>query len=244
MTTFTEAEEETTTTRTTTTGEVAEEREDVELEEAEGEEPQHLTPGVEDEELQHQELEEGPLDEELPREGEVEEPLLLDEVDRSSTPTRIRMTSTMVSHGPPLLGELSLTPSVLALGPPPPPRSRSSNNNNGYGNPGGAPQCQCGKSAIERTVTRETQNKDRQFWCCSAPKDEGCGFFVSRLFRSFLGHSSARLITFFASISFQEWVNGPSGGGGGGGGAGAGAAKRPFDGVSRRVSSSCPLELH
>ena len=38
--------------------------------------------------------------------------------------------------------------------------------------------CGCNKPAVERTVHKETENKDRKFWCCSAPKEEGCGFFV------------------------------------------------------------------
>ncbi|KAG8819991.1 DNA topoisomerase [Serendipita sp. 399] len=40
-----------------------------------------------------------------------------------------------------------------------------------------ARQCRCKKDAIERTVTKEGQNKGRTFWKCSNPEDSQCKFF-------------------------------------------------------------------
>lgn len=40
-----------------------------------------------------------------------------------------------------------------------------------------ARQCQCHEDAVQRTVTKEGQNKGRIFWGCSKGKDGGCGFF-------------------------------------------------------------------
>ncbi|CED85438.1 prokaryotic type i dna topoisomerase [Phaffia rhodozyma] len=38
-------------------------------------------------------------------------------------------------------------------------------------------RCGCMKPAVERTVLRDTANKGKRFWACSAPQGEGCGFF-------------------------------------------------------------------
>lgn len=88
-------------------------------------------------------------------------------------------------HGPLSVGKLdedtadSLTRSLLAdARPPPPPRGRAPRDDGGGGG-GGGPTCGCNKPAVEKTVVRDTANKDRKFWSCSAPQGEGCGFFVS-----------------------------------------------------------------
>ena len=37
--------------------------------------------------------------------------------------------------------------------------------------------CGCGLQAIQRTVQKEGPNKGRQFYTCSKPREEQCGFF-------------------------------------------------------------------
>ena len=37
--------------------------------------------------------------------------------------------------------------------------------------------CNCGTEAVQRTVQKEGPNKGRQFFTCSKPRDDQCGFF-------------------------------------------------------------------
>ena len=37
--------------------------------------------------------------------------------------------------------------------------------------------CACGENAVERTVTKENENKGRLFYVCYKGRDEGCSFF-------------------------------------------------------------------
>lgn len=38
-------------------------------------------------------------------------------------------------------------------------------------------QCRCKEDAVQRTVTKDGNNKGRLFWACAKGRDEGCGFF-------------------------------------------------------------------
>lgn len=75
----------------------------------------------------------------------------------------------------------SLPPApVYNQGPPPPRppapgRSRSSPSDAQDGS--NAPQCRCEEPAVKRTVMKEGANKGKQFWSCSKPQSDGCGFF-------------------------------------------------------------------
>lgn len=42
---------------------------------------------------------------------------------------------------------------------------------------GGGIVCGCQEPAVERTVSKEGDNKGRKFYACSKPREEGCGFF-------------------------------------------------------------------
>ncbi|KAJ3510270.1 hypothetical protein NLJ89_g4776 [Agrocybe chaxingu] len=39
------------------------------------------------------------------------------------------------------------------------------------------PQCSCGVAAVQRTVTKESATKGKQFWTCPKDRDSSCGFF-------------------------------------------------------------------
>lgn len=39
------------------------------------------------------------------------------------------------------------------------------------------PSCRCDEPAVEKTVTKESDNKGRKFFTCSKGQDGGCGFF-------------------------------------------------------------------
>lgn len=38
--------------------------------------------------------------------------------------------------------------------------------------------CECGESAVRRTVSKEGANQGRAFYCCSRPRDQQCKFFL------------------------------------------------------------------
>lgn len=47
------------------------------------------------------------------------------------------------------------------------------------GGPGSTPACKCENDAVLRTATKSAANQGRQFWTCSKPQSDQCGFFVS-----------------------------------------------------------------
>jgi DNA topoisomerase-3 len=59
------------------------------------------------------------------------------------------------------------------------PRSfRNNNNSNGSAmNSMPSPFCKCSKPSVERTVTKESPHKGRQFYTCAKGQDNGCNFF-------------------------------------------------------------------
>ncbi len=103
------------------------------------------------------------------------------------------------------------------------PRSRQPTGGQDAGDD--ARHCTCGDTAVLRTVNKDGPNKDRQFWCCSKPRDSGqCDFF--------------------------EWADEPprqsrNGGGGGGGSGmnGSGADQRSHSGSNSRDPPRCSCSL-
>jgi hypothetical protein len=85
---------------------------------------------------------------------------------------------------------------TIFVSAPRPKRSRPSGGDAGGDGPN--PDCQCGIPAIQLTTKREGPNKGRPFWTCSKGKDDGCGFFVSRV---------AVRITTWADCSLQAWAD-------------------------------------
>merc|ERR1719300_285776 len=55
-----------------------------------------------------------------------------------------------------------------------PPRQ---NNYNHGGGDGQEINCNCGQPSARRTVQKDGANKGRDFFCCSKPRDEQCGYF-------------------------------------------------------------------
>ena len=93
----------------------------------------------------------------------------------------------------------------------------------GGGGPAGGGEdgvnCNCGQVCAKRTVFKDGPNKGREFYCCSKPREEQCGYFQWSDELPAPGRAGA------------HWPppaggGGRGGGRGGGGGRGRGGAKR------------------